>query len=182
MLRTVNGYSSDDWKRLGRAIKRERVLHPAYRDMKKWADVIGRSTRALQGLERGETAGDETLFRIEQTLGWPVDAAWRILDGSADVAPSSGLSGADMAAARIARGIALDDLSRSTGVSVEILARWESGREPIAPGRVAQLREILFDSAPAPAPAIEAVPDSVLLGELLRRAQAREHVVRKDAI
>jgi hypothetical protein len=54
-----------------------------------WADAVGRSTRILLGLERGETTGSATLRRIEDLLKWRPGYAGEILaDEHADLAPN----------------------------------------------------------------------------------------------
>lgn len=73
-------YERADWLRLGRAIKRARMSHPTYRNTQEWASAVGRSSRVVLGLERGEPTGDETLMRVEQLLDWPADFAWNVLD------------------------------------------------------------------------------------------------------
>lgn len=65
-----------------------RRRHEGLANMANWADTIGRSTRILLGLERGEAAGAKTLRRIEEVLGWPPGYADRILsDPTVDTAP-----------------------------------------------------------------------------------------------
>lgn len=86
----MTDYSAQDWERLGRAVKRSRMNSPELSSTKIWAARIGRSSRTLLGLERGEPVGDATLFRIENELNWPEGYSWKILDGSAirEEAPS----------------------------------------------------------------------------------------------
>lgn len=64
-------YGLSAWRYLGQQIKTARK-QAGYRDSKEWAEKVGRSTRILLGLERGETVGDDTLERIELALEWPV--------------------------------------------------------------------------------------------------------------
>lgn len=76
-----------DWKRLGTAVQAARI-RAGHDDMAEWADRVGRSTRVLLGLERGESTGAATLRRIEDVLAWPVGHADRILsDERAETAP-----------------------------------------------------------------------------------------------
>jgi hypothetical protein len=63
----------EDWQALGRAVYRGRVK-AGFRDTALWAARIGRSTRVLLGLERGEPTGRRTLLMIEEALDWP--AGW----------------------------------------------------------------------------------------------------------
>jgi hypothetical protein len=78
--------STEDWIRLGRAVKDARK-RAGYRDMKIWAGKVGRSTRMLQGLERGEPVGGGTLELVEDALerhrGWTLD----LLAGGEPVGP-----------------------------------------------------------------------------------------------
>jgi hypothetical protein len=76
-----------DWKRLGTAVQSAR-LRAGWDDMADWVDAVGRSSRVLLGLERGETTGAGTLRRIEELLHWRPGYADVILtDESADLAP-----------------------------------------------------------------------------------------------
>lgn len=75
----MTDYSPEDWKRLGRAVKRARMRQQGYQNTQDWAAAVGRSSRIVLGLERGEPTGEETLLRIETLLGWPTDYAWQIL-------------------------------------------------------------------------------------------------------
>jgi hypothetical protein len=74
----------EDWKRLGEAVRLARRRHPSgeFVDMKRWARRVGRSSRLLQGLERGEPVGADTRERIEAVLGWPKDRCAEILAGA----------------------------------------------------------------------------------------------------
>jgi hypothetical protein len=49
----------EDWKALGRAVYSARVK-AGYRDTARWAATLGRSTRVVLGLERGEPTGRRT--------------------------------------------------------------------------------------------------------------------------
>jgi hypothetical protein len=77
-----------DWQALGRAVYSARA-RAGYRDTAKWAARIGRSTRVLLGLERGEPTGGRTLLLVEEALGWPAGWTDRILTGQADGPPES---------------------------------------------------------------------------------------------
>ena len=72
-------YRSADWSRLGRAVYSAR-MRAGYQDTKKWADHVGRSTRTLLGLERGEEVGTGTITAIEIALGWPPQWAYSVLN------------------------------------------------------------------------------------------------------
>lgn len=61
-------YPAEHWKALGDWVSRGR--HQAgYSDTKKWAEAVGRSTRMLLGLERGEPVGAKTIEAISEVLG-----------------------------------------------------------------------------------------------------------------
>ena len=73
-------YSLSAWRYLGGQVKTARK-QAGYRDIKEWAEVVGRSTRVLLGLERGEKVGDDTLERIETALGWELGHCEVMLTG-----------------------------------------------------------------------------------------------------
>lgn len=76
-----------DWKRLGTAVQSARI-RAGWEDMTDWVDAVGRSSRVLLGLERGETTGAVTLRRIEELLHWrPGYADVLLADPNADLAP-----------------------------------------------------------------------------------------------
>lgn len=77
-------YEHDDWLRLGRAVYSARNS-AGLRDTKVWASKVGRSTRMLLGLERGEPVGRGTLDAIEKALGWPLGRSHEVL---ADIKPT----------------------------------------------------------------------------------------------
>lgn len=83
-------YPAAHWEALGSWVNVAR--HQAdYADTKKWADAVGRSTRMLLGLERGEPVGAKTLEAIAEALGVTNWSLFEILDkGQADWASSSG--------------------------------------------------------------------------------------------
>ena len=72
------GYSA--WLYLGSQIKTARK-QAGLRNSKMWADRVGRSTRVLLGLERGERVGDDTLELVETALGWTLGRCEEILAG-----------------------------------------------------------------------------------------------------
>ncbi len=74
----MNQYDDDAWLRLGRAVKRAR-LEAGYSDTKRWAAAVGRSSRMLLGLERGEPVGDGTLDRVAIALKWAQETPYRFL-------------------------------------------------------------------------------------------------------
>jgi hypothetical protein len=70
----------EDWKALGRAVYSARVK-AGYRDTARWAATLGRSTRVVLGLERGEPTGRRTLLMVEEALDWPLGWCDLILTG-----------------------------------------------------------------------------------------------------
>lgn len=84
----TNRHSHEAWKRLGSAVQAARMRRDDWADTAEWASVVGRSTRVMLGLERGEPTGAKTLRRIEDLLGWPVNYCDKILsDPHANLAP-----------------------------------------------------------------------------------------------
>jgi hypothetical protein len=75
-----------NWETLGRAVLSARD-RAGYSDTRRWSELVGRSSRMLLGLERGEQVGPKTLARVEGALGWPVGWTHRILAGEADAPP-----------------------------------------------------------------------------------------------
>lgn len=71
--------TAEDWARLGRVVRRERKLQ-GFRDTARWAAVVGRSSRSLLGLERGEAVGDETLELVSEALNKGAQWAALILE------------------------------------------------------------------------------------------------------
>jgi transcriptional regulator with XRE-family HTH domain len=86
--------SAEDWSRLGREVRRARKA-AGFTDTIKWAQAVGRSSRVVLGLERGEPTGDETLELVSLALGKDVDWCRRVLDredasARPELDPSSG--------------------------------------------------------------------------------------------
>jgi hypothetical protein len=71
-------YEASGWELLGRTVRYMRQ-RAGYRTTKSWADVLGRSTRTVLGLERGEPVGEDTLERIAAVLSWPPDVMYALL-------------------------------------------------------------------------------------------------------
>jgi hypothetical protein len=66
-------------------------MRAEWKDMGAWVDAVGRSSRLLLGLERGEQVGAPTLRTIEELLGWRPGYANVILeDPNADLSPEVG--------------------------------------------------------------------------------------------
>jgi len=99
-----------DYRRLGRAVLRAR-LAAGFEDTEVWAQKVGRSTRTLLGLERGEkaSAGPKTLALVESALEWSSGTCDALLNTTAasvgpagddatyvsDVGPQPALSGVE---------------------------------------------------------------------------------------
>jgi hypothetical protein len=71
--------SAEDWSRLGREVRRARK-GTGFADTTKWAQAVGRSSRVVLGLERGEPTGEETLELVSLALDKDADWCRRILD------------------------------------------------------------------------------------------------------
>lgn len=80
MLRGMTRWGHEDWQRLGRAVYEARRA-AGYRQTAQWQTKVGRSSRTLLGLERGEPVGASTLEDVEDALGWPRGRAEELLAG-----------------------------------------------------------------------------------------------------
>lgn len=76
----MRNYAPDDWARLGQAVFEARS-ESGLSKTTDWVAQVGRSSRILLGLERGEQTGSGTLERIEDALGWPRGSTHRLLAG-----------------------------------------------------------------------------------------------------
>lgn len=85
MLLGMASYQDEDWRRLGAAVRSARY-RVGVRNTEEWAELVGKTTRTLLGLERGESVGRETLTAVENALSWKPGTATRILD-NADLGP-----------------------------------------------------------------------------------------------
>lgn len=74
----MQDYDSHGWQRLGRLVRAARVK-AGYGESREWSARVGRSTRMLLGLERGEPVGDATLARVAESLGWPIERIYDTL-------------------------------------------------------------------------------------------------------
>lgn len=166
-------YPRQAWERLGRTVYRARRSIPSYQHTEDWAGAVGRSSRVLLGLERGEKVGKDTLMRIEELLGWDVDETFRILEGkSGQVQVMEPIDGDQVRVYREAHDLAHSDIAAAAGVGPETVQRWESGYAIPEP-RQERLRQFFAGEVESASP-IRRVPDSELLAELLRRARQRE--------
>ncbi|VXB83489.1 hypothetical protein [Aeromicrobium sp. 9AM] len=73
-------YSADNWRKLGRRVYQARI-RAGYTDTQTWADAVGRSTRMLLGLERGEAVGNGTLDLVAAALEWTPEEPYEVLEG-----------------------------------------------------------------------------------------------------
>lgn len=81
-------YPAENWKLLGQAVHDLR-LGAGFASMKDWAEAVGRSTRQLQGLERGEKVGEGTLIEVARVLGLELGALVDVLASGVEVRPGS---------------------------------------------------------------------------------------------
>lgn len=82
-------YSADAWRKLGRRVYQARI-RAGFTDTQQWADAVGRSTRMLLGLERGEAVGNGTLDLVAAALEWDPEQPYEILEdvAAAKIPPS----------------------------------------------------------------------------------------------
>lgn len=79
MLPGMRKYPREHWQALGDLVGTAR--HQAgYSDTKRWAEAVGRSSRMLLGLERGEPVGPKTIEAIAETLGIANWSLFEVLD------------------------------------------------------------------------------------------------------
>lgn len=87
-------YAAENWQELGRWVQRSR-LGAGISDVKEWAELVGRSTRQLQGLERGEPVGSKTLELVAAKLGSDLPDLYEILNGGPGAARADPQVGVD---------------------------------------------------------------------------------------
>lgn len=75
----MRNFSAENWKVLGRWVQTCRLAR-GHSDMDTWAQMVGRSTRQLQGLERGERVGPKTLENVAKALGVEVATIYEVLE------------------------------------------------------------------------------------------------------
>ncbi len=73
-------YPEENWKRLGEWVGDQR-RQAGYTATTTWAAKVGRSSRVVLGLERGEPAGDKTIRAVATALGLDTRPFYRILAG-----------------------------------------------------------------------------------------------------
>lgn len=86
MLGGMKTYPASHWEALGRWLASAR-LQAGYGDTRVWAGTVGRSTRVLLGLERGESVGSRTLDAVADTLGVEPWVLIRILESGEPAEP-----------------------------------------------------------------------------------------------
>lgn len=72
-------YPTAHWKALGAEVNTSR-MQAGYTDTAKWAEAVGRSSRMLLGLERGEPVGAKTIEAIAEALGVANWSLFQVLD------------------------------------------------------------------------------------------------------
>lgn len=150
-------YPADHWLALGQWVHDAR--HQAgITDTRQWEQAVGRSSRMLLGLERGETVGAGTLKGIAEALDVPLARLYRILESGS--APLHTWSDAEDAAEPI-HVHAAQVFRRASGRFGVLL---ETSAGPIALGRAHTTEEdalafiaSLGLSAPADRPDLQAV-------------------------
>lgn len=89
----------------------------------------GLNETAVKAIETGksESPRENTLRALAKILDCEVSDLIKVdTQAAVAVAPSS-IYGARIEAARIAQGLAIDQFARNLGISVQLLALWESG-------------------------------------------------------
>lgn len=81
----MDTYPSDHWRLLGRLVFSART-RAGYTDTQRWSEAVGRSSRMVLGLERGEAVGKGTLDRVAAVLDWHPGVPYAVLStGRAEV-------------------------------------------------------------------------------------------------
>lgn len=111
-------YSPEHWQALGGWVAGARA-QAGYSDTKQWAEAVGRSTRQLLGLERGESVGPKTIEAVASTLGVAAWVLYDVLETGRSADPWSDLK----ARADVERQAALD---RQALASPEESSYWTS--------------------------------------------------------
>jgi transcriptional regulator with XRE-family HTH domain len=87
----VKRYPEENWKALGEWVADARA-QSGLSDTKAWATAVGRSSRMLLGLERGEPVGPKTIEAVGQALGVEPWALFGILSDPSATSTGPGLS------------------------------------------------------------------------------------------
>lgn len=98
-MAAMRKYPDIKWQRLGRWVHDTR-LQAGLSDMDEWARVVGRSTRQLRGLERGEPVGPKTIELVAEALGVE---AWYLFGVLAEDEVPSGVNLSSVQVARMRR-------------------------------------------------------------------------------
>lgn len=133
----MQDYDSHGWQRLGRLVRAARVK-AGYGESREWSARVGRSTRMLLGLERGEPVGDATLARVAESLGWPIERIYDTLgEGSVSAKTQQELV-AEMPVLDVEQ--ALEKVTEEIETLKTLLAAAEASRGILA-GRIEQQRQ-----------------------------------------
>ena len=79
MLGSMKTYPAEHWTALGQWVATAR-LQAGHSDTQAWASRVGRSTRIVLGLERGESVGAKTLEAVALALGINQRVLYTILE------------------------------------------------------------------------------------------------------
>lgn len=122
-------YPEENWRHLGRWIHDARIQGGTV-DMNEWAERVGRSTRQLRGLERGESVGPKTIEAVANALGIEPWYLFAILVNPETVPNGTSLTDADVRAMR-------SQFEAETGLSAS--TRDPDSSEPGAPRWIAEM-------------------------------------------
>ncbi|WP_328988421.1 hypothetical protein OG394_19595 [Kribbella sp. NBC_01245] len=133
----MHDYDSHGWQRLGRLVRAARVK-AGYGESREWSARVGRSTRMLLGLERGEPVGDATLARVAESLGWPIERIYDTLGETSASTKTQQELVAEMPVLDVEH--ALEKVTEEIETLKTLLAAAEASRGILA-GRIEQQRQ-----------------------------------------
>lgn len=101
MMWPMKKYAPERWAALGQWVHDARMQVDGLRDMEAWAAAVGRSTRQLAGLERGESVGVGTLERVADALGVDQAMLFRVLTDEGQTRGQPKVAGSDLSDAEL---------------------------------------------------------------------------------
>lgn len=153
----------------------------------RWRQIVSGYTSSNGQVNTVKGPAD-TVARMAQAVGVPIAELEAVRPDAAEearhleaLAEQQGISGTQIAAARVAHKLERPELAARLGVSPEEVQRWEAGML-IPPSRLPAVRNFVASAGGGSEEyrVFTGVPDSELLAELLRRAHRREE--RRDVV